>query len=163
MNLPPDALAAIRDAADAARDVDADDEELLRDMLEGCSDAFEILDRLIAAAQGDAALEAAARELAQRQTQRARRFAERVAGYRGAIRLVLDAMGVRKAERPGATVSVSAGRVSVEVFAPADVPSQLRKPGEPDKAAIKAALEAGEDIPGARLVKGADTISMRVS
>jgi hypothetical protein len=163
MRLHPDTLAAIREAAQAAREADADDEALLWDTLEGETDALALLDRLIAAAQSDASLEAATREQAQRLGQRARRFADRAAGYRAAMRLVLDAIGTRRAERPGATVSLSPGRLSVEIHAPDQVPTQLRKPGEPDKAAIKRLLDAGEDVPGARLARGDDTISMRTT
>jgi hypothetical protein len=51
----------------------------------------------------------------------------------------------------------------VEVINADEVPSQLCKTTvTPDKAAIKKQLEAGEAVPGAALVMGAPSISIRV-
>jgi hypothetical protein len=69
--------------------------------------------------------------------------------------LVLDAVGLRKMVTAAGTVSVSPGRVSLALaddFSPPQGYAKTRI--EPDKAAIKAALEAGETMPGASLVTG---------
>lgn len=163
MNLPPATLASIRALAAEIRDGAGEDDDATADTFEAASDAMEMLDALIDASQHVTALEGATREQAQRLTERARRFAEQSKGYRRAMHTLLEAMTLRKVVRPGATLSLKAGSLSVAIDNPADIPSQLRKPGDPDKAAIKAQLEAGEDVPGARLVRGEDTISMRVA
>lgn len=163
MVLDPIALARIRDAAAEIRALAGDDEVAYMDTLEGETDAVELLDALIEAAQHVAALEAATREQAQRLGERARRFADQGKGYRHTMRLILSAMDMRKVVRPGATLSVTAGRASVEIHDPASVPSQLRKPGEPDKAAISKQLEQGEDVPGCRIVVGEETLTLRTA
>ncbi len=163
MRLDPQTLAHIRAVADEARAIDAEDDVLLVDTIEGETDALEMMDGLIDAAQHAVSLEAAARERAQRLGERARRLADQGKTYRRALLMLLEAMDLKRVVRPGATLSVSAGRTSLEVVDPAEVPSQLRKPGEPDKAAIKRLVEAGEDVPGARLVEGPATLSVRIA
>ena len=76
---------------------------------------------------------------------------------------VLDATGEKKVERPGATLSRRPGSLSVSIDDERLIPSQLTKTKvEPDKAAIKAQLQAGEDVPGASLQRGPDGITLRV-
>ena len=163
MTIAPATLASIRALAAEVRELAGDDDIAVADTIEGASEAMEMLDALIDAAQHAAALEAATREQAQRLGERARRFADQGRGYRRAMRELLSAMDLRKVVRPGATLSIKAGGVSVVIDNPDDIPTQLRRPGEPDKAAIKAQLEAGETVPGARLARGDETISMRTA
>ena len=52
----------------------------------------------------------------------------------------------------------------VDITDPATIPSQLhtvKTTTTPDTAAIKRLLEAGEDVPGAMLVRGGDTLTIR--
>ncbi len=163
MRLDPATLAELRALAAEVRALAGEDDVATADTIEGASEAMEMLDGLIDAAQHAAALEAMVRERAQRLTERARRFAEQGKGYRRAMLALMEAMTLRKVVRPGATLSLKAGGVSLEITDPAAVPTQLRKPGDPDKAAIRAHLEAGEAVPGARLVRADDTISMRTA
>lgn len=156
-------LGRLQAIASDIREMAGEDERAYLDTLDGETDVLDLLDDWIARSQHVAALEAATREQAQRLGERARRFAEQGRASRRAILLLLHAIGERKLVRPGATLSVKSGSVSVEITDPAAVPTQLRKPGEPDKAAIRAQLEAGEDVPGCRIVTGEETISMRVS
>lgn len=163
MNLDPTILAHIRAVAAEVRALAGDDDTAQADTIEGATEAMELLDALIEASQHVASLEAAARERAQRLAERARRLAEQDRGYRRAMASLLAAMDLKRVVRPCATLSVSPGKLSVRIDSPADVPSQLRKPGEPDKAAIKAQLEAGVDVPGASLVRGDETLTMRTA
>lgn len=77
----------------------------------------------------------------------------------------LDAMvacGKSKVEGPYLRISVQANPEAVEVFDEKMVPAFFMRTPEPapppepapDKTAIKAALQAGQDVPGARLVRG---------
>lgn len=163
MMLDPVTLARIRGLAAEIRAMAGDDDAAQADTLEGETNAFEVLDGLIDAAQQASAMGDATRERAQRLTLRARRFDEQERGYRKAMLALMEAMDLKRAVRPGATLSRKAGGLSVEIADKDAVPTQLRKPGEPDKAAIKAHLEAGEGVPGCRLVRGEDTISMRTA
>ena len=145
------------------RDLIGDDDQTLIDTLEGETDAMEWLDRFVAEAQASKAMVAALDEQIKALTQRKRRIADREPRMKEAARSVMDAIGVRKIERPAATLYFTAGRTSVEITDPSDVPSQLcAVKTTPDKAAIKRALEAGETVPGAALVRGDDTLTMKV-
>ena len=60
------------------------------------------------------------------------------------------------------TVSRTTGRLSLQITDEASIPSQLTVTTvSPDKAAIKAQLEAGEAVPGAALVRGEDSVTVR--
>lgn len=160
-------IAHIRRMADAiATTDDHDDEPGFLDTLEGETDAVEIADWLIGSILSDEALAEAVK--AQESAMRARRdrIEMRARVKRRAAVELLSAAGLKRMERPLATISRIAGRVSVQIADEAAVPSQLctvKTIVAPDKAAIKAQLEAGVDVPGAALIRGDDTISVRVA
>lgn len=134
------------------------------DSLDGETDALDVLDYLLASMQDDTALAEASNAAAKAIALRAKRIADRAAAKKRTLGMILDATGQKKVERPRGTVSRLAGRLSVEITDEASVPSQLCKTTvAPDKAAIKKQLDAGEDVPGARLVRGPDSISVRVA
>jgi hypothetical protein len=163
MRLDPAHIARIADDLRALLGDDYDDQTFL-DTLDGETDALEIAERLIAAMREAEAMSAAAKAQADALAARASRFAAAGAAHKAQLGPLLDAIGTRKLVLPAATVSRLAGRASVRIDAPDDVPTQLcRIRREPDKAAIKAALEAGEAVPGARLENGPDTVSVRVA
>ena len=96
-------------------------------------------------------------------TRRARLENREKAKRRVAVEL-LEALGVKKLERPRATLVRSAARVRVDITDADAVPTQLhttKTTTAPDLAAIKRQLEAGEDVPGAMLVRGTDTLIVR--
>lgn len=139
------------------------DAETFWDTLDGETDAGDMLDHMLASMQDDETLAAAIKAQVDELTARQRRIAARAAAKKKTLGLILDATGQKKAERPRGTVSRLAGRLSVHITDEASVPSQLCKTTvTPDKAAIKAQLDAGETVPGAELVRGEDTISVRV-
>jgi hypothetical protein len=158
----------IREMADAIRaEMGGDeDETAFLDTLEGATDAMEFADHIIAAMQDS---EAMARAIAdQEKALKARR--DRIEARADALKFrllpLLDAIGVTKLERPRATISRRAGSLSVQITDPEALPSQLMRVKtvtEPDKAAIKAQLQDGVEVPGAALVRGADTVSVRVA
>jgi hypothetical protein len=164
MKMRPD-LPLIERVAAMLRDMlgEGYDDDTFLDTLDGETDAVEIADRLIASMQGDEALAAAAKEQADALAARSKRLGDRARAKKRTLLAVMDAMGVRKLERPAATLSRRAGGVSLVITDEAAIPSQLtRTRVEPDKAAIKKQLQAGEDVPGAALAQGDDTISVRV-
>ena len=90
-------------------------------------------------------------------------MAERRTAINRALGTLLDAIGEAKVTHPLATVSRTRARVSAHIADEAEVPSQLCKTVRvPDKAAILAALEAGEAVPGAELQTGERGVAVRV-
>lgn len=138
-----------------------DDEETFLDTLDGETD---VLDREIDAMQSDEGLAEAIRAREADLRIRRERLEMRADAHKKALKLIMDATGLKKLERPLATVSIRAGSVSVSITCEADIPTQLMREKVtriPDKAAIKAQIEAGETVPGAELVRGDDSVMVR--
>jgi hypothetical protein len=156
-------IAAIADELAPYRD---EDEAAFWDSLDGETDALDLLDRFLASMQDDEALVGAIREQETALRARRDRIDMRAAAKKRALGQILAAAGMKKAERPRATVSIRPGSISVRITDEDAVPSQLTREKvtrAPDKAAIKAQLEAGEDVPGCELYRGPDIITVRVA
>lgn len=140
----------------------ASDDDFLADVIEGETDAPAIMQRLIIERRESLANGEAMDKLANDYAALSDRWTARAEARRKLMGLVLDAVGLRKMTTPAGTVSVSAGRVSL-VLADDFTPPQgyARTRIEPDKTAIKAALEAGEVMPGASLVTGKPIVQVR--
>jgi hypothetical protein len=133
----------------------ATDEFFLADVIEGSTDAFEIMERLVIERREAMANGEAMDKLAEDYARLSDRWTMRAEARRKLMGLVLDATGLRKMSTPAGTVSVSPGRVSLALADDFTPPQGYgRTKVEPDKAAIKAALEAGEVMQGASLVTG---------
>lgn len=143
-----------------------DDAEAFWTTLDGETDVVNLLDTFLAGIQNDEALVAAIREQEAALKARRERIDMRAAAKKRVLGQILAAAGMKKAERPRATVSLSPGRMGVRIVNEEDIPSQLMREKvtrAPDKAAIKAQLEAGETVPGAELERGADVVTIRVT
>lgn len=141
------------------------DEQAFLDTLEGETDAMDVADALIDKMQSDLALAEAIKAREAELADRRRRIEGRAAACKTSLGILLDAMGSAKLERPLATVSRRPGSLSVQILDEDAIPSQLRTVKTitaPDKAAIKAQIEAGEEVPGAALVRGDATVAVRV-
>ena len=142
-----------------------DDEAAFWDTLDGETDALSILDATLASMQDDEALAAAIKAQEADMKARRDRITMRAEAKRKTLALILGAAGMRSAERPRGTVSVRPGNLSVRIVSEDDLPSQLMRETitrAPDKAAIKAQIEAGVDVPGAALERGGDVVTVRV-
>jgi hypothetical protein len=143
-----------------------DDDEAFWTTLDGETDAVDLIDTFLAGAQDDDALADAIARQIDELAARAKRIEDRARAKRRTLGLILNAAGMKKAERPRGTVSVRPGNLSVRIVAEEDIPSQLMREKitrAPDKAAIKAQIEAGERVPGAELVRGDDVVTIRVA
>lgn len=161
----PRTLALIAHIADELEQY-RDDEEAFWDSLDGETDALDIIDRLLLGRATDLATADGIRAVIDGLGQRKARLEARAKTSTRLIGQVLDAAGMKKAERPAATVSKRAGNVSVSIDDEAEIPSQLMREKvtrSPDKVAIKKQLEAGEAVPGASLTTGEDIILVRVN
>jgi hypothetical protein len=121
---------------------DDDDNRLKLDTIEGQSDAFEVLDRIIENALADQLLAATASE-------RAKRLNKRAEKKRELIVRMLDALGLtgETLERPIATIWVQYHR---EVTLTGDVPDDYLR-SAPDMRLIKKDLAAGKEVENATL------------
>lgn len=148
-----------RAQAEKLADLDLD-EQTLRDTLEGMSGELEVKAKNVAAFCRD--LEATAASIKDAEAQmKARRSAieNRAARLR---KYLLDSMqyaGIHKVECPHFVLSIKTNPPAVEVFDESQVPAEFMKQPEPpppsiDKTAIKAAIKAGQEVPGCRLTQG---------
>lgn len=160
-------LAHIRRMADLIADTDdRDSEPGYLDTIEGETDAMEVADWLIRSEADDAALIDAIKAQEATTALRRKRIEDRAKRKRRAMLDLLDAVGVKKLERPLATISRRAGSLRVDITDEAAIPTQLcttKTTTTPDRAAIRAQIEAGETVPGAALVRGDDSVTVRAT
>lgn len=143
-----------------------DDDEAFWTTLDGETDALDLLDTFLAGMQDDETLAEAIKAQETALKMRRERIEMRATAKKRVLGQILAAAGMKKAERPRGTVSIRPGNLSVRIVNEDDVPSQLVREKitrAPDKAAIKAQIEAGEKVPGCELERGADVVSVRVA
>lgn len=130
----------------------ADDEDLRADVLEGETDAHRLVSVMVRKRREAQALASAGKEIRSEQSERIARFEKQADGYTALIKSLMLAADLPKIVLPEATVSITKARATVEITDENELPQgfvELRR--VPKKSEIKAALEAGEEIPGARL------------
>lgn len=141
----------------------AEDEELRASMVEGSTEAFDVLARCVA---HEAEAKAMSTALASRMDDlkiRVSRFEKRRDAMRDLIFRIMSAADLRKAELPEATLSIRPGVAKVIVENEGDLPDDFwRVTRSVDKAAIRDALKAGKFVPGATMSNGEETLSIRV-
>jgi hypothetical protein len=154
------AVQALRESLAA---VDAHDETLLTDTIEGETGLFEALDLLLDRMTANRATVAGiAAVIADLETRKAR-FEKRIEADRAVIEQALMIAELPKVERPIATLYLSARAPKVEIATEADIPAEFWKTAPPtlDKRAIGEALKSGRSVPGAHLSNAAPTLSAR--
>jgi hypothetical protein len=148
-----------RQITDVLQDAGCDEQTLL-DTLEGERWPLEVkgqqyafvIRNLEASAE---AIKAAEKQMADRRKSienRARYLTER-------LKLGMEIAGVSKLECPHFAIAIQNNPPSVDVFEPALIPADLMTqpetpPAVPNKAAIKEAIKAGREVPGALMVQG---------
>jgi len=148
---------------------DADDAELFRDMIEGETSFFEIIDAIFELIQQDGELVTGIKKRADDLSARRGRIEDRIAMRRAKIETALMVYG-DKVERPEATFSIRQNPPSVVVSDEMLIPAKYWKPGEPklDKTLLSADLKAlkdqpdAEPIPGATLNNAPQSLTIRV-
>ena len=141
-----------------------DDDALFADMLDG--EGGDAVDLLRAALRASLEADAQARackarigQLAERQ----RRHEGRAAALEGAVHQAMRDLGIPRLRDAEFTASRREGGERVEVADAALLPpAYVRTRQEPDKAALLAALKAGQAIPGAVLAQGDETLTVKV-
>ena len=139
----------------------AEDEELRLSALEGQTDTFELLAAVVAEIRDAQTMRAAIEERIATLVLRAHRFERREQFHRAFAQRIMNAVELRKATLPEATLSVRPAPQSVRVIQPDFIPEQFwRVKREPDLSAIKTALKSGGDVPGAALSNAADVLAI---
>lgn len=165
-NLAYDVTVLEREFADlvAAYPELAEDDELRADTIEGETDAYRVLGKIVAIERDANTMLLAIGERAKDLAARKDRYTRRKDAMRALLLRLLKAADLNKVSLPEATVSVGKGRAGVEIVDESLLPDNVVKmKREPDKTAIKAALDAGEDVPGAMLREGQPSVTVRAA
>lgn len=142
-----------------------DDEEMIRDTLEGATNLHELL--------GAATLELAdleGRKLGKETTiakmkERLTRDCKRVEAIREAIFKAMEVAELKSLNTPAATLSVRPSPPRVEVTDEAAIPPEfkIQPPVTIDKKGIAAAMKAGQLVPGAAFSNSPAALTVRLS
>ena len=140
------------------------DERLFAGMLEGESgDAMDVIDNVIRASIEAASRAQAAKDIADHAAERAARYKRRAEALRGAAFAALSALDLRRLERPDFTATIGNGQRAVVITDEAALDRRfIRVTEAPDKAAIAAALKAGETVEGATMQNANPVLTVRV-
>lgn len=141
----------------------AEDDALRADMIEGATEAKELLSQIVRRIGERQSLANAAAEYAKEISERKARMERAVEALRALAFKVMTAADLPKMELPEATLSIRKGTPKVIVTDETALPSDCVKTTvTPDKTAIKEKLSAGQTVPGAELSNGEPTLSIRV-
>lgn len=141
-----------------------DDSELRTDMIEGSTAAFDVLDRIVAQAQDAGAVVIGIKMIIDGLSSRKASAERRQEAMRSLALRIMQAAELQKVTLARATLSVRTGVPGVQLVDEAVIPDAFWKVTRtPDKAAIKEALKAGDDVPGAVLGNAAPGLTIRVS
>ena len=157
-------LATIQIEAVAAmlRDELGDDERAYLDSLEGETDLYEWIHRLLVVIEENEGIEAALAEQISDRTLRKSRAAKRIETARSAISALLECAQLDKLSLPEATVSVRRNAPPTKVTDEAAVPDELcRFTRKPDMSLIKAEMEAGRAVFGVTVGNAAPILTVR--
>lgn len=143
-----------------------DDDDAIRDTLEGETDLPTVISRLIESIEGDEGLKEGAKEAAARIKARAERFERRIEAKRALIQQAIEIADMKTPlELPAGTVSLSKGSPKLVITDEAAIPAEYWKASEPtlNRTAVTAALKAKTAVPGATLSNGQPTLTIRIA
>jgi hypothetical protein len=148
----------IEGSEDGVLDMDA-----VRDTCEGETDLYELLIWLSEQAKLQDALGNGLKSLADDLSQRKARFAKKSDMLKTQVLQAMETAGVDTIISPALTLSVTRLAAPMVVTDEQAIPAKFWKKQDPvlDKAAVKNALKAGEDVPGALLGNKALTLAIR--
>lgn len=147
-----------RAAAEQLADLDLP-AEVVADTLESLGGDLEAKAQNVALfAQNLEATAAAIKEAEAGMAKRRKAIENRVAHLKDYMLAGMLVAGVKKIEGPYLRLSVRHNPEAVEIFDAQQIPAEFMRqpeppPATPDKAAIKAAIKAGQDVPGVKLTR----------
>lgn len=154
---------AARALLENIRDLIADDEDASADAIEGETNLFEAIGsafkRLAELKAMSASIDAMIGDLKKRQD----RFAAQDQNIRTALLVAMETVNVKRLEMPLGTLSLKAVAPKVEIIDESAIPAKFWKAQDPkiDKRALMDALKDKQEIPGATLSNGGQTIAVK--
>lgn len=147
------------------KDIIGDDEEAAADAVEGETDLRETIHAAIRRVGELEALADGLKAYGETIAKRQHRLSETAKRIRTAICSAMETGSIKSLELDIATATCKPVPPSVIINEEAQVPSKFWKPQPPklDKAAVLKALKEKEDVPGARLSNGGQTVSLKFS
>jgi len=134
--------------------------DIVADTLEAIEGEFEIKAVQVVAFAKQMEAEAEAIKQAEERMEKRRKALEgRARWLKDYVKIGMETMGQKKLSSAWFVLSVQKNPPSVDVYDEGAIPGEFKRipeppPPAPDKAAIKAAIAAGREVPGARLVNG---------
>lgn len=145
------------------RDVIGDDDEMALTAVEGETGLIEAISSAVARLHDlDAHAEAISLQM-KALGERKSRFEAQHDRIKAAVAVAMGQAELRKLELPSATLSIRAVPPKAEIIDEALVPSKFWKPADPklDRKALLDALKSKEDVPGAMLSNGGETLAIK--
>ena len=141
----------------------ADDEDALRDTIEGQTDLHEMIESVIDSIAQDQELLDGIKARAEDMESRKSRLKGRVERKRALIEQAMSVGELRSLELPECTLSLGKKPKGLIIESEPDVPSEYWKPQPPtlDKIALAKDLRAGATVPGASLDNGGVSLTIR--
>jgi len=140
----------------------SEDETLRLDMIEAETDALKVIGKALDERMEATAMVAGINSHIDALTVRRDRYDRKAEAMKLLIKSIMEVGHLPKLALPQATLSLTDPRVVVNIINADDIPQgYVRIKREPDKTAIKAALERGDEIPGAELGFGKDGLTIR--
>lgn len=140
------------------------DEQFKLSTLEGETQLNEIVSELLAGNEDDEGMVAQIKEQIASRKERIDRFERRMEARRNAIVSLMDCAAITKLPLPEATVSLRTLPPRPKVVDEEALPSAFTievTSRKPDKEAIDAAIERGEQVPGVVMTNGGTSLSVR--
>ena len=138
------------------------DEEFKQDLLEGSTDFIEIIDRLVINLHITNGYIEGIQNARARLDERMGRLQNKSDMIRRLLKRLLDVAEMRKVMAPSGTVSIGAKPPTVEIVDEGLIPDEfMRITKAPSKTLIGNALKAGQDVSGATLSNGGETLIVR--
>lgn len=140
-----------------------DDPQLILDAIEGETNLAEACVLVLEETHEDEALLEGLKAKIDELQVRKGRMEKSIETRRNIILMAMEKAGLQTIKSPLGTMSVKPVPPKAEVIDEALIPSKFWKPVDPrlDRAALAAALKAGEQVPGASLGNGGITLSIR--
>jgi phage host-nuclease inhibitor protein Gam len=140
----------------------AGDHELKVDMLEGETELLTIIEKLVIAERENQAMATSCNSLIEKYSERKQKFMQRKEYNRRLIQRLLEAADVKSVDVPAGRISVVNSPKSVIITDETAIPDEfMRVKREPNKSALKEALEQGKTIAGATLSNGGNKLQIR--
>lgn len=141
----------------------AEDAELLADTLAGETEFEPILQRVIHEAMVADAMADGVKKLEDDLKLRRERLTRKTVAFRSMAMKLMNSAGVTAQIVPGYSLNVRQGTDTVSILDIEELPQgTFTTERKADKTAIKALIDAGEDVPGAAIVRGDPSLAVRV-